>query len=74
MSEELLSVWVVYERPEDHPTKFVARRWISLPQKTPTDDLLVADDLTELRRSMPAGLVQMARHPSDGPKVVETWM
>lgn len=69
-----LSIWTVYERPLDHPQKFVARRWASFLEPAPTADVILADDLGELRKMLPAGLVRMPRQPGDDPVIVETWI
>lgn len=69
-----LSIWTVYERPLDHPHKFVARRWVSLLAPAPTSDVILADDLGALRKKLPAGFVRMPRHPEDDPVIVETWI
>lgn len=65
------SIWTIYNRPVDFPDKFVARRWEG---SMPTQDILIADDLEELRRQLPPGLYRLARHPADDPVVVETWL
>lgn len=69
-----LSIWTVYERPLDHPQKFVARRWVSFLAPAPTSDVILADDLGALRKKLPAGLVRMPRQPGDDPVIVETWI
>jgi len=52
----------------------VARRWLATPQPTPTDDVLVADELDGLRQKLPAGLYRMERQPGDDPFIVECWI
>ncbi|MBA1280302.1 hypothetical protein [Stutzerimonas stutzeri] len=74
VEKDQLSIWTVYERPLDHPEKFVARRWVSTPQPSATNDVLFADDLDGLRLLLPAGLVQIPRLPGDDPVIVETWI
>jgi len=69
-----ISIWTVYERPLDHPGKYVARRWLATPEPVPTDDLLIADDLESLRMKLPSGLVQMPRQKGDDPVIVEVWI
>jgi len=72
---QTLSIWTVYERPQDYPDRCVARRWLATtPVPSPTDDVLLADDLAGLRQQMPAGLVRMPRHQDDDPVILETWM
>ena len=74
MAGAILSIWTVYERPLDHPEQFVARRWVATPQPVPTDEVLFAHDLDDLRQKMPSGLVRMPRQPGDDPVIVETWI
>lgn len=74
MPAEPLSIWTVYERRADYPTKFVARRWLATIQLVATDDVLLDDTLEALRNRLPPGLVQMPRDPSDDPTIVESWL
>lgn len=69
-----LSIWTVYDRPLDYPEKFVARRWLATPQPTPTDDILVGDDLMDVRKKLPAGLHCISRQAGDDSCIVETWL
>jgi hypothetical protein len=66
-----LKMWVIYGNPTDHPSKFVARLWLT---DKPTDTLLIADSLEEVRWMLPPGLVCLARDPNDDPKIVEVWL
>lgn len=74
MAHQQLSLWTVYQRPPDHPDKYVARRWVIRPAPAPTDEALMADDLNSLRQMLPPGLVCLARNPGDDPFIVETWI
>lgn len=74
MSAEPLSIWTVYQRPADFPTKFVARRWLATGELVATDNVLLDDTLDALRNRLPPGLIQMPRDPSDDPTIVETWL
>ncbi|WP_326430379.1 hypothetical protein VQ574_20810 (plasmid) [Stutzerimonas frequens] len=74
MSTDQLSVWTVYRRPKDYPEQYVARRWIAAPHPTPTEDILIADDLKTLQEKMPPGLTRMQRQQCDDPVIVETWI
>jgi hypothetical protein len=74
MTAEPLSIWTVYQRPADYPSKFVARRWLASASLVATDDVLIDDTLIALRGRLPPGLVQMPRDPSDDPSIVETWL
>lgn len=69
----LLSIWTIYDNPTDYPGKFVARRFEG---ETPTASIVIADDIETIRNIMhfEFGLVKLMRHPSDDPKIVETWL
>lgn len=67
----LLSIWTIYDHPSDFPDNFVARAFTT----GPTNEIILATSLEQLRNVFDAaGLVQMQRHPSDDPKIVETWL
>ena len=67
-----LPMWVVYDHPSDFPGSYVARRWEG---ELPTDAVMVAPDLETLRGMLADfGLVCLARHPGDDPKIVEAWL
>jgi hypothetical protein len=74
MAKDPMVIWTIYNRPLDYPEKFVARRWLATPQPTPTDEVIVADELDGLRRQLPAGLYRMERQPGDDPFIVECWI
>lgn len=70
-----LAMWVVYDRPSDHPEHFVARCWRIEPGKTlPTADVLLAPTLEGVRQALPGGLTRLDRAEGDDPVVVETWI
>ena len=74
---EFLPMWVVYDHPLDMPDRFVARRWLTLPNNRPTQEVLTADKLDDLRyaiqRAMP-GAVRLDRSPDDDAKIMEVWL
>lgn len=67
----MTDVWTVYKSPKDYPGKFVARRWDGLK---PTDDVIVADSLAEVREKLPLGLICLDRNLLDDAAIVETWL
>jgi hypothetical protein len=73
---DALSIWVIYDHPEDFPTSFVARRHIAYgPQAGPTQDLVVSTDVETLREILwLAGLTKLDRSPDDAPHIMETWL
>ena len=66
--------WVVYERPRDYPTGFVARMHVALPRPEPTVCALYAATIAELREALPMGLCCLARFEGDDPAIVEVWI
>ena len=67
-------MWVVYDRPLDHPQNIVARLWMSA---TPTDTIMLDDDLTELRhriRKVAPEMLRFTRAEGDDPAIVEVWL
>lgn len=67
--------WTIFTHPEDFPEHYVARRWVtSEVGALPTEDVLIADTLEELRAKLPRGLVLTHRMPQDDPAIVEIWI
>lgn len=72
-----LSMWTIYDHPDDCPLCFIARRWLIVsgnPDPVHTDEILMADTLDELRAKLPPGLACFSRDPTDPASVVETWL
>ncbi len=67
----MLDIWTVYDHPSDHPDCFVARKFVL---DKPTDTLVKADTLEDVRRLLPQGLHRIARHVCDDPVIVESWL
>jgi hypothetical protein len=76
MTEPLLTVWVVYRCPSDHPGKWVLRAQDATRsgEVRPHPEFIVADTLDQLRKSVPPGLVCLHRHPTDDAVIYETWI
>lgn len=71
MLGEPLSIWTIYEQPEDYPFEFVARLWLN---DQATDTILKDTTLSGLRNKLPRGLVCLTRSDEDAPCVVESWL
>jgi hypothetical protein len=71
----ILSMWTVYDRPKDHPTEFIVRRFACTAEgPIPTLDAYTGP-LDLIRESLlQAGLIRLARNPDDEPQIVETWI
>lgn len=62
---------VVYERPLDHPEKFVVRLWEA---DKPTLNAWLFDSLEAAREAIPKGLFVIPRADADDKVIVETWL
>lgn len=69
-----LPMWTVLgPGTSDHPGWYLARLFISLPEPKPTDILVRAGSLDEIRSLLPPGLTCLTRPPQDDPNIIETW-
>lgn len=70
-----LPIWVVYDQTtREYQGKWVARMYVSLPEPRVTRFVMTHDTLEELRDLLPPGLTCLARHHSDPPEIIETWL
>jgi hypothetical protein len=77
MSEDGLSIWVVYDHPLDHPDEYVARRHVALGERPtgPTSDVIRSRNLELVRDELERrGLCKLDRLPEDLPHIIETWL
>ena len=76
MTDRVLSIWTIYDRPSDYPTKFVARRWVINDEGNhPTSEILTDDNIDGLRAELTRrGLKGITRSPDDDPNIVEKWL
>lgn len=73
MSTSDLFIWTIYNRPLDYPDKIVARKFIIRPRgAVASDEMFVADSITEVRALLPRGLVSLGRQDTDDPVIVES--
>lgn len=66
-----LTMWVIYDHPDDRPDHFVARKWLG---ETPTSEVMLGKTLNEVRRAIPLGMHRLDRWELDDPKIVEVWL
>jgi hypothetical protein len=67
--------FTIYDHPKDYPDHFVARGWlIEDGEAKPTNALLFAESLENLRKQLPVGLFCLTRHENDDPNIIETWI
>jgi hypothetical protein len=72
-----LSIWTIYDSPDDFPGKYVARMWAvtSLGPKA-TENVIIAQDLLTLRRVLleDLHLTCLQRSWEDDDVIVESWV
>lgn len=66
-----LILWTVYDKPLDFPDNFVARKFLN---SSPTQEVLTATSLDEIRALLPLGLTRLPRMDEDDPNIVEVWL
>ncbi len=65
----------VYKNPADYPDKYVARLWdVKRPSAKPTDMVVLADTLEEVRSIKPEWMAITPRQEADDPVIIETWI
>lgn len=70
-----MNQYVIYEKPKDHPTKFVVRQWIIGPGTAKAGPMIsTSDTLEEAQATLPEGLTNIPRFANDDPVIVEVWM
>jgi hypothetical protein len=75
MSDKVLTIWVIYQNPKDHPGKWVLRPQYATPQGIVADPgCAVGNTLEDVRACLPPGLVKLTRHVDDDPVIYETWL
>lgn len=66
-----LPMIVIYDRPIDCPTKFVARLF---DLETPTPYAAIANTLDDVRKQLPMRFTRLDAFESDDPVIVEVWI
>jgi hypothetical protein len=71
-------IWIIYDRPDDYPHCFVARKFLYDGASTATETVLTATSLTLIRRNvinaMPHLPNCLERAPGDAAVIVECWV
>ena len=72
----ILSLWSIYDHPDDFPDNYVARMFHSDKDGArATNKVMVGPSLNQIRNVMQsAGLTCLMRDRNDPPNVVETWL
>lgn len=72
---QTLTIWTIYERPQDYPDGYVVRPWIIGRDGIPHPGAgIQAGDLATARAAIPDGLIRMERADDDEPQILETWI
>lgn len=75
MNRRALPMWTIYNRPKDFPDGYIARMHEVGGDRAGPSPIVLTLELHELREVFrDAGLICIARHESDDPKIVETWV
>ena len=69
---KVVPIIVIYDKPKDYPSNFVARLW-DINNK-PTSYVVVADSLEEIRKLLPNNLTRIPRSEADDPVIIETYL
>lgn len=72
----VLSFWTIYDKPDDYPHCFVARRFEvrrGIAEPFRTADAIISADLEAVRSQLPQGLSLIPRELNDAPHIVESW-
>lgn len=70
-----LPMWTVLgPGTSDHPGMHVARLWFTLPEAAPTEVVVRAATLEQLRSLLPPGLDRIPRQEGDDRNILETWL
>lgn len=67
----MLPSWTIYELPPDASARFMARRF---ENENPTEDVIMSNDLEQLRDALPKGLARFLRDKKDHSSILETWL
>jgi hypothetical protein len=76
MTDDLLTIWVIYHSPSDFPGKWVLRGQDALPGRVvrPHANGFICETLEQARKHVPPGLAMLTRHPDDDPVIYEVWL
>lgn len=71
-----LPLYVIYERPLDHPQNWVLRKqWpMTDGNAVPDPECIIAASLEEARAALPPGLTNIGRYEDDDPAIKEVWI
>lgn len=64
-------IFVIYDHPTDYPHHVVVRPWHGL---APSRHVILADTPGLARAALPPGLIAIAPHPDDDPKIIGIYL
>ena len=68
---KIVEIWAVFDRPNEHPESYVARRFLN---NTPTSDFIILPKLEEVEQALlDKGLAQV-KFEGENPKITQVWM
>lgn len=70
----VLTMYVIYDRPVDHPDRIVTRKFLVSNEPQPTKEFLLHDSIEDARIALPNGLWRIPRSLNDEPQIIETWI
>ena len=69
-----LTIWIIYDRPKDHPDGFIARRFEVGAGRTVASGDTINGKLEDLRQAFwKAGLTKLSRQDGGDATIVESW-
>ena len=76
MNDKQLTMWTVYDHPEDFPDAFIAREWlVTSSGAVASGTVIKSRSLARIRHELASyGLTCLTRSPEDDPVIVETWI
>jgi hypothetical protein len=70
-----VTIWTVYQYPDDYPDRWVLRGYDVLPGALlPHRVFFVAGTLDEVRAKVPPATLCIGRQPGDHPAIYECWV
>lgn len=77
MPTDELKMFVIYEKPKDHPSSYVVREWTIKKSPIPLKPTYLFMNLEAARawiEEKRPGLYKLNRHSDDDPVIVESWI
>jgi hypothetical protein len=74
-----LSMWTIYDHPDDYPDHFIAREWwVTAGRVEPSPVTVYRDEYLEnvrtFVRTVAPDASRLVRNENDDPKIIESWV